>query len=68
MAVAVNLIWGHREAIYFRMTGWTGFRESRVICPSGSHTAHHTREILRGLQVGWRSVTHHGAQQERGKQ
>jgi hypothetical protein len=49
MAVVVNLIWGHREAIYFRMTGWTGFRKSRVICPSGSHTTHHTREILRGL-------------------
>jgi hypothetical protein len=52
MAVVVNLIWGHREAIYFRMKGWTGFRSGGVICPSGSHTTHHTREILRGLQGG----------------
>jgi hypothetical protein len=35
------LIWGDREAIYFRCDGWTGFCESEVICPSGSHTAHH---------------------------
>jgi hypothetical protein len=49
MVVVVNLIWGHREAIYFRMKGWTGFRSGGVICPSGSHTTHHTREILRGL-------------------
>jgi hypothetical protein len=37
----VSLIWGHREAIYFRVQGWTGFRKSCVICPSGSHTTHH---------------------------
>jgi hypothetical protein len=49
MAIVVSLIWGHREAIYFCINGWTGFRKGEVICPSGSHTAHHTREILRGL-------------------
>jgi hypothetical protein len=37
----VSLIWGHREAIYFRVQGWTGFRKGSVICPSGSHTTHH---------------------------
>jgi hypothetical protein len=41
-AIVVNLIWGHREAIYFRTKGWTGFRGSAVICPSGSHTTRHT--------------------------
>jgi hypothetical protein len=40
--IVVNLIWGHREAIYFRVNGWTGFRRSAVICPSGSHTTHHS--------------------------
>jgi hypothetical protein len=41
-AMVINLIWGHREAIYFRVMGWTDFRGSRVICPSCSHTTHHT--------------------------
>src|SRR5258705_676460 len=40
-AIVVSLIWGHREAIYFRLLGWTGFRRGEVICPSGSHTTHH---------------------------
>ncbi len=51
-AIVVNLIWGHREAIYFRERGWTGFRKGEVICPSGSHTTHHI--VRRTLQV----VTH----------
>jgi hypothetical protein len=49
MAVVVNLIWGHREAIYFRAKGWTGFRSGGVICPSCSHTMHRTptcRELV----------------------
>jgi hypothetical protein len=48
-ATVLNLIWGHREAIYFRYDGWTGFRGCAVICPSGSHTTRHTREIRCGI-------------------
>jgi hypothetical protein len=51
-ATNVNLIWGHREAIYFCSRGWTGFRKGKLICPSGSHTTHHI--VRRTLQV----VTH----------
>jgi hypothetical protein len=30
------VIWGKREAKYFRAQGWTGFRTRAVICPSGN--------------------------------
>jgi hypothetical protein len=31
----VSVIWGNREAKYFRFDGWTGFRVQRFFCPSG---------------------------------
>jgi hypothetical protein len=53
-ATNVNLIWGHREAIYFRCDGWTSFRKGAVICPSGSHITHH---IANGRRCDWRQTT-----------
>jgi hypothetical protein len=35
MAETVNLIWGKREAEYFRCDGWTGFRMRQFFCLSG---------------------------------
>jgi hypothetical protein len=33
------VIWGNREAEYFRGEGWTGFSARRVFCPSGKSLA-----------------------------
>jgi hypothetical protein len=38
-AETVNVIWGNREAEYFRGEGWTGFRARRFFCPSGKSVA-----------------------------
>jgi hypothetical protein len=35
----VNVIWGNREAEYFRGDGWTGFGARRVFCPTGKSLA-----------------------------
>jgi hypothetical protein len=39
MAETVNVIWGNREAEYFRKQGWTGFCARGVFCPSGKSLA-----------------------------
>jgi hypothetical protein len=38
-AETVNVIWGNREAEYFRGDGWTVFRGRGFFCPSGKSLA-----------------------------
>jgi hypothetical protein len=51
MAETVNVIWGNREAKYFRCDGWTGFRARCFLARRANHARAHGALNHEGLSL-----------------